>query len=200
MAANSQDFHLLVKQALDNEVFLKETLDDLQGPSRRNRQNAAAILYAVSKEDLAKLSGYGDVFVESLNVPEARTRWEALEVLTRLAQTQPDVCEKAIEGAEASLFDEQSGPVRLSAMRFLCKLGTVSPELADKVWPLIDEGIQCYHGDLEFNDMLQSLVEFSSASLSEEVRSSLKARMEFDAEHAKGSLKHFAEVIIGNLA
>ena len=29
----------------------------------------------------------------------------------------------------------------------------------------VDEGIQCYHGDLEFNDMLTALVEFSKGTL-----------------------------------
>ena len=33
------------------------------------------------------------------------------------------------------------------------------------MWPLIDEGIQCYHGDLEFNEMLTAITDFSKGKL-----------------------------------
>ena len=65
----------------------------------------------------------GSAFVDALNRPEAQTRWECLDILTALVDYDSRTCDKAVPGAEAALFDEESGPVRLAAMRFLCKLG-----------------------------------------------------------------------------
>ena len=84
-----------------------------------------------------------------------------LEALTIMVDFDSRTCAKALPEAESSLFDEESGPVRLGAMRFLCKYGATTAARSEKVWPLIDEGIQCYHGDLEFNDMLVALTDFS---------------------------------------
>ena len=198
MAVSSIDIETLANEALNDDAALKGLIESLSGSSRRDRQNAAAVLGAVAKLDATRVSPCADVFVASLDMPEARTRWESLDVLTRVVAVNSRACDKAVEGAEASLFDEDSGPVRLSAMRFLCKLGATTANRSERVWPLIDEGIQCYHGDLEFTDMLQCLVEFSSGTLSDNVKKELAARMEFDAEHGKGSIKHYAETIIGN--
>ena len=107
---------------------------------------------------------------------------------------------KAIPGAEAALFDEDSGPLRLAAMRFLCKLGATTEKRSEKVWPLIDEGIQCYHGDLEFQDMLLAVIDFSQGKLDGSVKSALADRMRFDAENGKGMLKRRAAQIIENVA
>ncbi len=199
MSADSNNVESLVQEALKDDNALNSLIDELLGSSRRDRQNAAGVLVATAKKDPNRLRNHINSFVEALNLPEARTRWEVLDVLSLMVAVDAASCDDAIEGAEASLFDEESGPVRLSAMRFLCKLGATSQERSNKVWPLIDEGIQCYHGDLEFNDMLQSLVEFSLGSLSDDVKKQLKERMSFDAQHGKGSIKHYSETIIGNL-
>ena len=61
-------------------------------------------------------------------------------------------------GAETALFDEKNGPVRLAAMRFMCKLAGTTEARSERIWPFIDEGIQCYHGDLEYQDMLGAVV------------------------------------------
>ena len=98
-------------------------------------------------------------------------------------------CDKAVPGAETALFDEESGPVRLAAMRFLCKLGATTENRSERVWPLIDEAIQCYHGDLEFQDMLVSVIDFSAGKLAPSVKKELGARMAFDASNGKGPLK-----------
>ena len=67
------------------------------------------------------------------------------------------------------------------------------------MWPLIDECIQCYHGDLEFQDMLIAVVDFSAGKLSSQVKEELAARMKFDAENGKGMLKKRASQIEENL-
>ena len=105
-----------------------------------------------------------------------------------------------IVGAENALFDEDSGPLRLAAMRFLCKLGATTEARSEKVWGLIDEGIQCYHGDLEFQDMLVAVIDFSAGKLAPSVAEELAARMKFDAENGKGTLKKRATQIEENLA
>lgn len=64
---------------------------------------------------------------------------------------------------------------------------------------MLDEAIQCYHGDLEFQDMLIAVISFSESDLAESVRDELKDRMEFDAKHGRGVLKKRAQLIIENL-
>ncbi len=86
--------------------------------------------------------------------PEAQTRWEVLDALTLLVPEHAKECGAAYEGAEAALFDEISAPLRLSAYRFLVVWGATERRRSEKVWPIIDEAIQCYHGDLEYRDML----------------------------------------------
>lgn len=142
---------------------------------------------------------HGSAFVDALNRPEAQTRWECLDILTALVDCDSRTCDKAVPGAEAALFDEESGPVRLAAMRFLCKLGATTENRSEKVWPLIDEAIQCWHGDLEFQDMLVAVVDFSAGKLALQVKEELRDRMKFDAENGKGALKRRAQQIVENV-
>lgn len=171
----------------------------LEGASRRDRQNAASILAEYAKLDPEPLVASANAFVDALNRPEAQTRWECLDVLTLIVPLDSRVCDKAFPGAETALFDEDSGPVRLSAMRFLCKLGATTENRSDRAWPLIDEAIQCYHGDFEYQNMLSAVVEFSEGKLSPEVKNALAARVAFDAENGKGSLGRKSKQIIENL-
>lgn len=85
-------------------------------------------------------------------------------------------------------------------MRFLCTLGATTENRSEKVWPLIDEGIQCYHGDVEFNEMLVALVDFSAGKLSPSVKKEFAARMKFDADNGKGTLGKRAGQIESNLS
>ena len=193
------DIKTRADQALADDDKLAEVVEQLAVGTRRERQNAASILHVVAKADAARLMPSVDKLIDALNRPEAQTRWEVLEVLTLLVPFDARACSKAIPEAEASLFDEESGPVRLAAMRFLCKIGATTANRSDKVWPLIDEGIQCYHGDLEFNDMLVALLDFSQGKLSDDVKKSFADRMAFDAANGKGTLQRRAQQIIDNL-
>ena len=141
----------------------------------------------------------GAAVIDALNRPEAQTRWECLDILTTMVDHDSRTCDKAVPGAETALFDEESGPVRLAAMRFLCKLGATTENRSERVWPLIDEAIQCYHGDLEFQDMLVSVIDFSAGKLAPSVKKELGARMAFDASNGKGPLKRRAQQIIDNV-
>lgn len=200
MKTNNESAEAQTESAAIDGAGIDELVASLQTGSRRTRQHAATDLRGIADESPEALVAHADVFIETLNVPEAQTRWELLEVLTILVDYDARTCNKAIPEAETALFDEESGPVRLGAMQFLCKLGATTTNRSEKVWPLIDEGIQCYHGDLEFNDMLTALVDFSKGKLSPEVKKAFANRMKFDAENAKGTLKKRAQAIIDNLA
>jgi len=195
----NEEISQLAQSMVDDPAKVEETVAMLSEARRRDRQIAAAALHQVAKSDISIVVPYTPALIDALNRPEAQTRWECLEMLTLIIPLDSRTCSKAVPEAEMSLFDEESGPVRLAAMCFLCKLGATTTARSEKVWPLIDEGIQCYHGDLEFNDMLNALVEFSEGKLSDDVKTALKDRMSFDAENGKGSLKRKAQLIIDNL-
>ena len=200
MAEHAEVNQELANTALESDENLKKLIEGLAVSSRRERQHVAAAIYIVAKTEPKRLVPYIDGMIDALNRPEAQTRWELLETLTLLVDYDARTCGKALPEVEASLFDEESGLVRLGGMRFLCKYGSTTANRSDKVWPLIDEGIQCYHGDLEFNDMLVALVEFSAGKLSDDVKKEFTSRMKFDAENGKGTLKKRAEQIVANLA
>ena len=185
--------------ALENPEILNALVEALEGASRRNRQAAAAVLSEVAARRPDALVEHASAIVDALNRPEAQTRWEALDVLTALVALDSRSCDKAIAGAESALFDEDSGPLRLAAMRFLCRLGATTENRGQKVWPLIDEAIQCYHGDIEFQDMLVAVVGFADGRLAPEVRAALAERMAFDAKNGRGMLKKRAQAILDAL-
>lgn len=197
---NTRDAKWSAEEIKKYESRLEDLVGVLSSGSRRERQQAAQIIALIAKGDAELIIPYANDLVEALNHPEAHTRWEILDALTTLVPLGSRACDKAVPGAETALFDEDSGPLRLAAMRFLCKLGATTENRSEKVWPLIDEGIQCYHGDLEFQDMLVAVVDFSSGKLSASVKEQLGARMKFDASNGKGTLKRRASQIVENVS
>lgn len=200
MSDRGEEAKKLAQEAMQDEEKLAELGEALSVGSRRDRQLAASALSLVAKSNPELLVPFIDKLIDALNRPEAQTRWECLEALAILVEYDARSCNKAIPEAETSLFDEESGPVRLAAVKFLCKLGATTENRSEKVWPLIDEAIQCYHGDLEFSDMMQALVDFSTGKLAANVKQDFSTRMAFDAANAKGSLKRRAQQIIDNLS
>ena len=198
MAEQELTVEELCDGALRRKKDLSKLADNLSGPSRRTRQMSAAALALAAKQDPKRVATEIDALIDALNRPEAQTRWECLDALTELVAVDTRGCEKAIPGADAALFDEDNGPVRLAAMRFLCALGATTATRSEKAWPLIDEAIQCYHGDLEFQDMLVAVIGFSEGALSAEVKKELRNRMSFDATNGKGVLQKRAEQIVKN--
>ena len=199
MADRPENVKALADAALSDDEQLESLVEMLAMSSRRDRQQAASAVYLVAKAEPKKLVPYIEKLIDALNRPEAQTRWEILEALTLLVDYDARTCGKALAEAETSLFDEESGPVRLAAMRFFCKYGATTAARSEKVWSLVDEGIQCYHGDLEFNDMLTALVDFSNGKLSDAVKDAFAKRMEFDATNGKGTPKKRAQQIIATL-
>lgn len=198
MADKNVDAKSLAEEAMGNEEKLTELAESLSGSSRRMRQTASAALAIIARSDAESLIPHVDPIIDALNRPEGQTRWEVLDILTMLVPYDSRACDKAIPGAETALFDEDSGLVRLAAVRFLCTLGATTEARSEKIWPLLDEGIQCYHGDIEFQDMLIAIVDFASGKLTPEVKASLKDRLKFDAENGKGILKKRSQQIIDN--
>lgn len=188
----------LAETAVQDKKVLNELIENLAGSSRRSRQQSASALALVAKQKPELLIDHMDAIIDALNRPEAQTRWEVLEILCALIVHDSRACDKAISGAEMALFDEDSGLVRLAAMRFICTLGATTENRSEKVWPLIDEAIQCYHGDLEFQDMLVVVGDFSAGKIAPAVKASLIERMRFDADSGKGALKKRAQLIIDN--
>lgn len=189
----------LAQALLENPEALEEVVSRLKGSSRRARQNAASTLSVVASLDPAALLPYCDAVVAALERPEAQTRWECLDILSALTSLDAAACGAGLAGAEGALFDEDSGPLRLAALRFLCRFGATSSDRSVEVWPLIDEAIQCYHGDPEFQDMLIAIVGFAESGVDAGVADALKGRMEFDARNGKGMLKKRASHIIAKL-
>lgn len=199
MSEKTENIKETAQQAIESPEIMQTLVMELSGSSRRARQNAAAVFAQISKVDSESLIPYLDEFIDALKKPEAQTRWESLEVLTALVPLASKSCDKALPDAETALFDEESGFVRLAAVRFLCKLGATTENRSEKVWPLLDEAIQCYHGDYEYQDMLIALIGFSEGKISQNAKDGLKERMAFDAEKSKGALKRRSQQIIDNI-
>jgi len=186
----------IAEQALANPAVFGALIDNLSTEARRVRQFSASALGTISESSPESLVAHIPHLVDALHRPEAQTRWECLEILTRVVASDPEACDEALLGAESSLYDEESGTARLAAMRFLCAYGALDAIRSQKVWPYVDEAIQCYHGDPEFQDMLISVTAFASGKISKDVRAALANRMKFDATFGKGSLKRRAVQII----
>ncbi len=198
VSEKTQDIQSLADKAIKDPKALNDLIDHLAGPARLTRQISATSLAMIAREHPEMLLPHIAAIIDALNRPEAHTRWECLDMLTLLVDQDSRACDKAVAGAETAMFDEDSGPVRLAAVRFICKLGATTENRSEKLWPLIDEAIQCYHGDLEFQDMLSAVVEFSTGKLAPTVKQELISRMSFDAENGKGALKRRAAQIIQN--
>ena len=200
MSKRAEEVRQAAEEASGSKKLMKQHVENLESSSRRERQNSAAVLAEVARMDAALVVPYGSELVEALEKPEAQTRWEALDALTEICAKDSRVCDKALSGAENALYDEDSGPLRLASLRFLCTLGATTENRSERVWPLVDEGIQCYHGDVEFNEMLLALIEFSTGKLAPSVKEEFAARMKFDADNGKGTLGKRAKQIEANLS
>jgi len=193
---SNSDRFTVAEQAIEDGTVLRQLVKNLAGADRRLRQFSAGAIAVVSERQPELLTPYIVDIVDALHRPEAQTRWECLEALSRVIALDPDAGVDAVSGAEASLYDEENGPARLGAIRFLAAYGALDAKRSSQVWPYIDEAIQVYHGDPEFQDMLVAVIGFASGSIAKPVRQALTERMRFDAENAKGVLQRRAAQII----
>lgn len=170
-------------------------VEALSRRDRKSRQQSAHAIAELAKVSPSDLLPYIDDIVDAIERPEAQTRWEVLDALTSLSRIDAQAAAKGFEGAEAALFDEESGLLRFTAFRYFAKLAE-DPTLSSRAWPLLDEALQCYHGDPEFAGMLDACVELAQKSVEPSVRIALAERMKFDAHSGKGPLSYRAKQII----
>ena len=175
---------------------LQALVDTLESSSRIQRQKAAEELNKIAHDDINSLVPYVKNFINALDIPEAKTRWQCIEVLEQMLATDVKGLDKALPGVENSLSEEDFGIIRLASFRFLCAYGLLSKAHSEKVWPYISEAVQFCHGDPEFNDMLIALQRFAQGKISPTVKEELKERMRFDAESNKGVIAKRATKII----
>lgn len=177
-------------------VRLKELVGELGGANRRRRQDAAHEIARLAKKDVDQLFDYAGDIIDGLDRPEAQTRWELLDALSEMARVDPGCVEEAFGGAEASLFDEDSSIARLAAFRFLTSYGATSGKRSEQVWKILEEAIQCYHGDPEYRDMLGCLLEMAKGTISDQTAQVMRSRVDFDARHGRGYIKAFSAEIV----
>lgn len=183
-------------RALEDEKLLKAVVAALSGEGRRLRQLAASVIHDVAIHEPARLKPYADDLADALHRPESQTRWEVLGTFEKLVTVDARLVDKALDGAETALHDEESGVVRLAAFRLMSAYGATTARRSDRVWPLIAEAVRCYHGDPEFPAMLSGVFRMVSGLASDEVKLSAADLMRFDAENAKGLLKRRASRIV----
>ena len=183
---DTQEVEALAQIERDGRA-LTALIEDLSSSSRRTRQFSARVVAILAQREPKLLDPYVSDLIDALYRPEAQTRWEVLDALSELVPDHAKEIGAAFEGAETALFDELSATLRLSAFHLLCAWGATERGRSKKVWPIIDEAIQCYHGDLEYRDMLGYLHEFAQGKIAGDVAEELAGRLSFDAENGKGS-------------
>ncbi|MBE6469711.1 MAG: hypothetical protein E7001_07170 [Coriobacteriaceae bacterium] len=176
-----------LKSVQESKDALAALVEDLAGPGRRKRQLAAHVVALLAEREPVLLADYVPQLLDALERPEAQTRWEILDACTLLVDNHAKEIGAAFPAAEEALFDEDSAMLRLSAFRLLAAWGATERRRSEKVWPILDEAIQCYHGDLEYRDMLASLHAFATGKIDGRVAGALTGRLQFDAENGKGS-------------
>ena len=190
------DKHVLAQNARGNAKLLREVVDALAGEDRRSRQVAASVVHEVAQNEPTLLKDFAPQLADALHRPESQTRWEVLGTFEDLVPVDARLVDKALAGAETALHDEESGVVRLAAFRLLTAYGATTAFRSERVWPLIDDAIRCYHGDPEFPAMLSGVYRMVSTGAADQVRQAAADRMAFDAENAKGLLKRRAGRIV----
>jgi hypothetical protein len=190
------DKQTIAAQAAGNPKFLAVVVDALAGDDRRARQAAASVVHELALHDARLLKPHAEELADALHRPESQTRWEVLGTFEKLVPVDGRLVDKALGGAEAALHDEESGVVRLAAFRLLCAYGATTEKRSERVWPLIDEAIRCYHGDAEFPAMLSGVTRLVTGASADSVKAAAAERMAFDAENAKGLLKRRASRIV----
>lgn len=186
----------VAERSIADAAVLTEVVSALAGEDRRARQFAASVVHEVALHDAALLKPYAGELADALHRPESQTRWEVLGVFDKLVHVDARLVDKALEGAETALHDEESGVVRLAAFRLMTSYGATTAKRSERVWPLISDAVRCYHGDAEFPAMLSGLYRMVSGGAADEVKLAAAELMAFDAENGKGLLKRRAGRIV----
>lgn len=182
-----------------SNIPLENLAQGLQSTRRRERQDCAHELVVRCSQNPEAVVPYIRPLQKSLGCSEAQTRWEALNALALLASYDVKSMSKTFRDAETCLFDDESAAVRLAACRFLVAYGSQSEKNSDKSWGVLDEFIQCYHGDPEYRDILKMMLTFAQGHISRKTRAAMEKRFEFDAHNSNGYINKFSVEIIQTL-
>ena len=174
----------------------KELFKLMSGPSQLKRKNAAKVLTDRVKENPEEFKKNIPDFVDALSRPEAQTRWLALDCLTHLVPVDAKACKDAIEGAEEALFDDKTSLIRESAVRFLSRYGASSMQRSKEVWPLIKEALQQFHGEIEYDKILNRINFFAAGKLDAGVKKDLRATAKDIQKSVGGPTKSRLERIL----
>lgn len=184
------------KQKDIKDMTNKELFKLMSGPSQLKRKNAAKVLSARVKEKPEDFKKNIPDFVDALSRPEAQTRWLALDCLTFLVPQDAKACKEAIEGAEEALFDDKTSLIRESAVRFLSRYGASSMQRSKEVWPLIKEALQQFHGEIEYDKILNRINFFAAGKLDANVKKDLRATARDIQKSVGGPTKQRLERIL----
>ena len=175
--------------AARNKKVLAKLVARLGDQTRSERASAAHLVHEVACLDAARLAPHVDQLIEALAMPEPQTRWEVLGALEEIARTSAKLLDKgAVEPTTHSLHDEDSSVVRLAAFRVLAVYGSTSIRRAEKIWPLLDEALRCYHGDSEYPGMLTALAIFVEGRAPAHLKKEAAELVEPDASHPKAAI------------
>ena len=166
---------------------LSALIDDLSSSSRRTRQLAARVVNLLAQREPEMLVPFIEQLVDALYRPEAQTRWEVLDALTLLARATPRSAAPRTRAPSPPCSTRFPPRCACRPSASLTVWGATERRRSEKVWPLVDEAIQCYHGDLEYRDMLALLFAFAHGQIAGSVAAELAGRLQFDAENGKGS-------------
>lgn len=168
---------------------LDELVQALSGPSRKERQNSAHEICLLAQTEPEALLPHLAALTDAVSRPEAQTRWEILDAFCALISLDCSHADGAVEAALDALYDEESGMLRATAFRFFTARAASGKKQAAQAWPLLDEALQCFHGDPEYLGMLDALIAFLEAGpVDRATAEAIVARMDFDAQNSKGRL------------
>ena len=105
-------------------------------------------------------------------------------------------CKEAIEGAEEALFDEKTSLIRENAVRFLARYGASSVQRSKEVWPLIKEALQQFHGEIDYDKILNRINFFAAGKLDAAVKKDLRNTARDISKSVGGPTKARLERII----
>ena len=84
MSTRADDVKQGAQEALNNKKKIETYMQTLSDGSRRERQQAASVIAAMTKENPAKMSEFIGGILDALDCPAAKTRWAPLDALTAL--------------------------------------------------------------------------------------------------------------------
>ncbi len=133
-------------------TIVDRLIDELAGPVRRTRQEAASTLAEMAREHADRLEPDVERVTEALSTPctaPRRRRAGRRSMPCGGRHVPPGSWPRRPMRAPRPRCSTRTQSRALSTPSACSRAwGASSPELSDKVWPLLDEAIQCFHGDL----------------------------------------------------